>query len=134
MTRYSIQPRDQIFVKGNGFLSFAKTMNKNLGKNKSKNLSNKYSQKLLDHTKQSARNAHKTASTRAIQKTEEATIDLIGNKSADKFTKVSRSLLEKGSVTVKSETENIGFDREIPKERCISSEKRQTIIDDLRLI
>ena len=26
MTRYSVQPGDQIFVKGDGFLSFAKDM------------------------------------------------------------------------------------------------------------
>ena len=46
MTRYSVQPRDRIFVKGYGFISFAK----NIGKNISKNLSGKYSQKLLVHT------------------------------------------------------------------------------------
>ena len=34
MTRYS----DQLFVKGYGFLPFAKNMNKNIGKNISKNL------------------------------------------------------------------------------------------------
>ena len=44
MTRYSVQPRDQIFVKDYGFLSFAKNMGKNIGKNISKNLSGKYSQ------------------------------------------------------------------------------------------
>ena len=49
--RYSVQPRDRIFVKGYGFLSFAKNMSKNIGKNKNKNLSGKYSQKLLDHAK-----------------------------------------------------------------------------------
>ena len=43
MTRYSVQPRDQIFVKGYGFLSFAKNMGKNIGKNISKNLSGKFS-------------------------------------------------------------------------------------------
>ena len=37
MMRYSVQPRDQIFVKGYGFLSFAKSMGKNMGKNISKN-------------------------------------------------------------------------------------------------
>ena len=47
MTRYSVQPRDQIFVKGYGFLSFAKNMGKNIGKNISKNLSGKYSQNFL---------------------------------------------------------------------------------------
>ena len=38
---YSIEPRDRIYVKGYGFLSFAK----NIGKN----LSNIYSQKFLDN-------------------------------------------------------------------------------------
>ena len=49
--RYSVQPKERIFVKGYEFLSFAKNMSKNIGKNKSKNLSGKYSQKLLDHAK-----------------------------------------------------------------------------------
>ena len=29
--RYSVQPRDRIFVKGYGFLSFAKNVGKNIG-------------------------------------------------------------------------------------------------------
>ena len=37
MSLYSFQPKDQIFVKGYGFLSFAEEMGKNLGKNISKN-------------------------------------------------------------------------------------------------
>ena len=41
MTRYSVQPRDLIFVKGYGFLFFAKNMGKNIGKNITKNLSGK---------------------------------------------------------------------------------------------
>ena len=41
--RYSIEPRDRIYVKGYGFLSFARNMGKNL--------INKYSQKLLDTVK-----------------------------------------------------------------------------------
>ena len=44
--RYSVQPRDRIFVKGYGFLSFAKYMGKNIGKNVS-NFRGKYSQNLL---------------------------------------------------------------------------------------
>ena len=32
MTRYLVQPRDRIFVKGNGYLPFAKNMAKNMGK------------------------------------------------------------------------------------------------------
>ena len=33
MTSYLIQPRDSIFIKGYGFLSFAKNVDKNIGKN-----------------------------------------------------------------------------------------------------
>ena len=40
--RYSVQPRDRIFVKGYGFLSFAKNMGKNIGNNISKNLSENF--------------------------------------------------------------------------------------------
>ena len=54
MRRYSVQPREQIFVKGYGFLFFAKNMVKSIGKNESKNLSGKYSQEFLNHAKQSA--------------------------------------------------------------------------------
>ena len=53
-----------------------------------KNLSNKYSQKLLDSAKTSTTEAIKTGSKRAIQKTAEATGDLVGNKIADKITSV----------------------------------------------
>ena len=80
--RYSIEPKDRIYVKGYGFLSFAKNMDKNL--------SNKYGQKLLDSAKKSTTDAIKTASKRAIPKTAEATGDLIGNKVADKITSVSK--------------------------------------------
>ena len=83
--RYSIKPRDRIYVKGYGFLSFAK--------NTGKNLSNKYGQKPLDNAKKSAADAIKTASKRTIQKTAEATGNLIGNKSSDKITNVSTELL-----------------------------------------
>ena len=68
MTFYSIEPRDCIFVKGYGFLSFAKSMVKNIGKSLSKNLNNKFSQKHLDHAKQSATSVIKTTSKKAIQK------------------------------------------------------------------
>ena len=49
MMRYSIQPRDRVFIKGYGFLSFAKNMGKNVGENISRNLTGKYSQKPLDY-------------------------------------------------------------------------------------
>ena len=87
--RYSIEPRDRIYVKSYGFLFFAKNMGRHANK-VAKSLSNKYGQKLLDSAKKSTADAIKTASKRAIQKTAEATGDLIGNKIADKITSVSK--------------------------------------------
>ena len=87
--RYSIEPRDRIYVKGYGFLSFAKNMGRHANK-VTKHLGNKYGQKRLDGAKKSTTDAIKTASKRAIQKTAEATGDLIGNKIADKITNVSK--------------------------------------------
>ena len=57
-----------------------------------KNLGNKYSQKRLCTAKKSTTDAIKTVSRRAIQKTTEATGDLIGNKIPDKITNVSKKL------------------------------------------
>ena len=61
MMRYSVQPRNRIFVKGYGFFSFAKSMVKSIDKNISKNLSVKCSQKLLDQAKKSATGELKTS-------------------------------------------------------------------------
>ena len=82
--RYSIEPRERRYVKSYGFLSFAKNI--------STNLSNKYGQKLVDGAKKSATDTLKIASKRAIQKTAEATGDLVGNKIADKITSYSKNL------------------------------------------
>ena len=73
--RYSIEPRDIMYVKRYGFLSFAK------------NLSSKYS----NTAKKSTTDAIKTTSKKAIQKAAEATGDLIGNKIASKITSPSKS-------------------------------------------
>ena len=113
---YSIEPKDRIYVKGYGFLSF--------GKNMTKNLSNKYSQKLLHSAKKSTTEAIKTASKRAIQKTAEATGDLIGKKISDNITSVSK----------KSPKELQNDETEAPKRRYLFPEKRQQTIDELRLV
>ena len=54
---------------------------------------------LLDHAKQSATDALKTASNRAIQKTAETTGALIGNKIAEKITRVSKTSPQNSSET-----------------------------------
>ena len=117
--------------------------------NISKNLSCKYSKKFIDHAKQSATDTLKTSSKRAIQKTAEAlktiskravqkiaeaTGDLIGSEIEDKITRISRTSTQNTLHTVPNKTEDIGFDAKIPKGKQISSEKRQQIIDELRVI
>ena len=108
--RYSVKPRDIIHVKEYGSMSFARSM------------SNKYWKKLVDTAKRSATDAIKTASKRAIQKTAEATGDLIGNKVVDKITIVS-----------KKKSNNDDVELATHKKRYISPEERQQIIDELRL-
>ena len=87
--RYSIEPRDRIYVKGYGFLSFAKHIGRHANK-VAKSLSNKYSQKFLDSSKKSRTDAIKTASKRLIQEPAEAIGDLIRNKIANKITRFSK--------------------------------------------
>ena len=122
--RFSIEPRDRMYVKGFGFLSFAKNMGKNL--------SNKYSQKLLDSAKKSITDAIKTALKRAIQKATEAAGDLIGNKIADKITSVSKKSAKELHNNDQTKEEDAKITTR--KKRYISPEERQQIIDTLRLV
>ena len=111
---------ERICVKGYGFLSFAKNMGKSL--------SNKYGQKLLDSAKKSTTDAIKAASKRAIQKTAEATGDLIGKKIADKITRISRKSSNNNN------NNNDGVELTTHQKGYISPEKRQQIINELRLV
>ena len=97
--RYSIEPRDRIYVKRYGFLSFAKNMGKNLRINIVK--------KLLIQQKNLQTDAIKTDSKIAIQKPAEATGNLIGNKIADKTTSVSRKTQNNESEADTSSPKNI---------------------------
>ena len=116
--RYSVEPRDKIYVKGYEFMSFCRTM------------SNKYGKKLVNTAKKSATDAIKTASKKAIQKTAEATGDLIGNKTADKITSVS----QKKSNNNNDDDDDDDVKLTTHKKRYISPEERQQIIDELRLV
>ena len=100
---YSTEPKYGKYVKSYGFLSFG----------------NKYGQKLMDSATKTDMDAAKTALKRAAQKTAEITGDLIGNKIADKITSLGK--------TKSKEKE------EERQEIYIPPEKRQQIIDDLRL-
>ena len=117
--RYSIEPRDRIYVKGYEFLSFAKNMGTHL--------SNKYSQKLLDSAKKSSTDAIKTAWKRAIQKIAEATDDLIGNKIADKITSVSTELHSKNTQNNKSKTDS-DSPKDVPKKDTYLQKKDNRLL------
>ena len=71
--RYLIEPKKRIYVKGYGFMFFARNF-----RDKYKSLINKG----IDVSK----NFAKTAGERILKKSAEATGDLIGNKIADKIT------------------------------------------------
>ena len=100
---YSIEPRERRYVKGYGFMSFARNFN------------DKYGKSLRNASKTFA----KTAGKEILKETAKATGDLIGNKIADKITAKSYN---------KDEVIN-----GIPKERYISPKERQKFIDELRL-
>ena len=100
--RYSIEPRERRYVKGYGFMSFAR------------NFSDKCSKSLMDLSKTFA----KTAGKKILKETAKATGDLIGNKTADKIT---------AKPSKKSHDDEVI--NGIPKERYISSKERQKIID-----
>ena len=107
--RYSTEPKFRKYVKRYGFFSFARKFG------------DKYGKKLMDTaTKTGIANA-KTASKIVVQKTAKATGDLIRNKIADKIT----SLRKTKSKEKEKEDEK--------QEIYISPEKRQQIIDDLKL-
>ena len=80
--------------------------------------------------KKTTTDAIKTVSKREIQKTAEATGDLIGNKIVDEITSDSKTSSEELQIKNNLDKAN----NEISKERCISPEERQQIIDELRLV
>ena len=92
--RYSIEPREKRYVKGYGFLSFARSLGTHATK-VATNLNNKYGQKLADSAKKSPTDALKIAGKRAIQKTAAATRDLVGNFIADKIASISKKQTNK---------------------------------------
>ena len=106
--RYSIEPRERRYVKGYGFLSFAR------------NFSDKYSKSLMNKRIDVSKQFAKTAGKKILKETAKETGDLIGNKIANKITSASK----------KSHDE---VNNEIPKERYISPKERQKIIDELKL-
>ena len=131
--RYSIEPRERRYVKGYGFLSFARNFGNIYGKKlmntaikTGTNFNIKYGKKLTDTAIKTGKDFATIAVKNIVHKTAEATGDLIGNEIADKITRASK----------KSQNEEIQLNEvnnEIPKERYTSPKERQKIIDELKL-
>ena len=131
--RFSLEPKYRRYVKGYGFLSFARKIGDKYGKklmntatktgiNAAKKFGDKYGKNLMDTAKKQGTNFAKTAGKRIVQKSAEATGDLVGNKIADKITSLGKSKNEEKENEINE-----------PEEIIILPEKRQQIIDDLRL-
>ena len=96
-------------------------------KNRGKNVSSKYDQKVLDSAKKSTADAIKIVSKKAIQKTAEATGDLIGNEIADKITDISKNFLME-LHSKKLQNNEVNDEIEIPKERYLSQKKYSKLL------
>ena len=122
--RYSPEPTYRRYVQGYGFLSFARNVGDNYGKKlmdtATKVGTSKYGKKKTYTRKKQESEFVKTPGKRIVQKSAEATADLIGNKIADKITSLGKS---KNKDKETSEEEEI----------IIAPKKRQQIINDLRL-
>ena len=90
--RYSTEPRFRKYVKGYGFLSFARKFG------------DKYGKKFMDTATKTRIDTTKIASKRVVQKTAEATGDLIGNKTADEITSIGKSKEKKETKKQKTFT------------------------------
>ena len=129
---YSIEPRERRYVKGYGFLSFAKNFGNKYGKKlmntaikTGTNFNSKYGKKLTDTAIKTRKDFSTIAGKKIVHKSAEATGDLIGNKIADKITSASKK-------THNEEIQSNEVNNEIPKERYISPKERQKIINGLK--
>ena len=120
--RHSLEPEYRKYVRGYGFLSFARNFGDKYDKSM---ISSKNVKKLMDGATKTSKNFDKIAGKKVIHKTAKATGDLVGNKIADKITSMGkpRSKKEKSEMNIMEETQEI----------YIPPEKRKQIIKDLKL-
>ena len=77
--RYSLEPKYRRYVQGYDFLSFARKFG------------DKYGENLMDTAEKQGTSFAKTAGKKIVQRSAEATGDLIGNKIAGKITLMGKS-------------------------------------------
>ena len=143
--RHSLEPEYRKYVKGYGFLSFARNFGDKYGKKlmntaikTGTNFNSKYGKKLTDTAIKTGKDFATISGKKIIYKSAEATGDLVGNKTADKIISMGRSKelrsvvdpavkprskKEKDKTNIMEETQEI----------YIHSEKRKQIIKDLKL-
>ena len=83
----------------------------------------KYGKKMLDNSLSAGKDFAKIAGKKVLTKSAETTVDLIGNKIADRITKSARNKEQKEDDRIMEETQEI----------IIPPEKREQIIRDLKL-
>ena len=128
--RYSLEPHYRRYVQGQGFMSFARNIGNEYGRkifDKSldvgKSMKKKYGKKILDNSLSAGKDFAKTAGKKVLTKSAEATVDLIGNKIADRINKRARNKEQKEDDRIMEETQ----------ETTIPPEKREQIVKDLKL-
>ena len=93
--RYSLEPTYRRYVKGYGFLLFPRKCgdkyDKKLMNTATKVVTSKYGKKIIDITKKQRSEIAKIAGQKIVQRSAEATGDLIGNKIANKITSLGKS-------------------------------------------
>ena len=72
-----------------------------------KKMSNKYGRKLLDKSMDAGKDFAKIAGKKVLTKSAEATVDMIGNKIADRITKSSRNKEQKEDDRKMEETQEL---------------------------
>ena len=144
--RHSLEPEYRKYVKGYGFLSFARDFGDKYGKKLMKtaiktdtNFNSKDGKKLTDTAIKIGKDFATIPGKKIVHKSAEATGDLIGNKIADKITSMGRSkelsskeigpAVKPRSKKEKDETNIMEETQEI----YIPPDKRKQIIKDLKL-
>ena len=143
--RHSLEPEYRKYVKGYGFLSFARNFGGKYGKKlmntaikTGTNFNSKYGKKLTDTAIKTVKDFATIAGKNIVHKSAEATGDLVDNKIADKITSMGcskevgcavdsavkpRSKKEKDETNIMEKTQEI----------YIPPEKGKQIIKDLKL-
>ena len=123
VSRFSINPRTRKYVRGYGFLSFARNL-----------ASSQAARKVKDAALKQGKDVALKAGKRAINKGAEATGDLVGQKVADSLAKIGSKRTKDLGPTPPPVPEVKSVDNMIAQVRNMSPQKRAQIINELSLL